>query len=1286
MPQRSVASNYTFEQQRTEINLLAADFWSQKATVDGASSTYLKHDGSNDFTGGTLAVPAAFTINSNSGAGTVTIAGNLQVDGTTTTVNSATMDVVDKNITIAKGSANDAAANGAGITVDSPSNASLNFIDSDDAWVSSIGLKATTFLKGPYGQFTGSGTPATGMGVEVNAPDSNTGQITSYDRTNSAYKDLRIKGSSVGVYTGTTNALIGTFNSTGLTLHGGAPASNPLLVTGNYDGSNPTVDIQTWQRIGGAVQAKMIYKDASTDMHFGTDTGHTFNLMTGGSDRIKIASNSAATSIGGVMAFNAMLTVQGDVSGSLLSLKAAENTNRFNVSGTDGNDVEVNLYDKDGTQRGILVGGATEFAIKAPNNASPLKFYTNDGSNTLERLCIRGSGVIASNNSTGAVLELTRTATNTSGLCGKLVFGNSDWDSSMASIQSYQDGANDNASLRFYTQASAAGGEQEALRITSGGDIKIPGGGYLDFYGSRSTYRHTGSYGEFKNPTGDFYCSVGNDYKFGNGDFSIEYLTIKKDTGYVGIGIDTPDKTGIQNNVSVLQIDSGDGAELILGNSTSQNVSVNHVGAIAFKNIDNSTGAAPHYCGIRSNCTDTSGNMNLKFYGGATAFEADTPHMLIDSVGRVGVGVNPTARFHVSSAYNETPVKIAGGAHNGYSSPLQVTAANGDMRLEVSADNGVQFTRGPVGGAEHIGNSPDMWQKIGIWKGASVDGAARCKITVMGTDTHDSNGNVAGETIIYLAFGANHVLKGYYYSTSGQYPGLAGVAWKYDDTDSSNKKVEIWVKYDSAYGMTQCYADCSTGLFEGANINSGDTNVPAGCTELESYFNIRTATGGTNYERLRIIADGRTGICTPDARFGQGNSASSNQMYQNTPKLGVEGSIVIGNLSPTDTDVRELAFYRRGNAAAGSQISTHKMGRIAWYGSSNDSSFPDKAWSLECTPNGADWTAGTSRRGYLSFVNHDGEHIRIKSNGGLFVENTLNSDAQLNVFKSSGDDANHARLRVGYDESNCWEVSRKRNSSNVIVDSNQSGSYVYHRTEGKDVAIITPSQVFATAKHASKVTAYSGINSGHWGEEAVKKFYASYYTGVNSATYHVARLISQTDWGFANLEIKVAKYQYQPTSDDLHTKQFTTYYGGHSSRISNYNQQSSGSGTGAWNVLNWRQDLGPGGSHQVHASANGGYYRDCYGSDIYVDLGVYTGIRLEFTVWANTGTYDRGNYATAQDFYPAAFGGQASQTDADNWNGPRGMWFDSAPNGTGQGTNYGLMNFSTGVVYGEAQI
>lgn len=49
---------------------------------------------------------------------TVVIRGNLQVDGTTTTVNSTTLTVDDINIVVASGAASASAANGAGLTVD----------------------------------------------------------------------------------------------------------------------------------------------------------------------------------------------------------------------------------------------------------------------------------------------------------------------------------------------------------------------------------------------------------------------------------------------------------------------------------------------------------------------------------------------------------------------------------------------------------------------------------------------------------------------------------------------------------------------------------------------------------------------------------------------------------------------------------------------------------------------------------------------------------------------------------------------------------------------------------------------------------------------------------------------------------------------------------------------------------------------------------------------------------------------------------------------------------------
>lgn len=92
------------------------------------------------YVAGTLSGDATMILDPAGGAtsGTVQIKGNLQVDGTTTTVNSATMTVADKNIEIAKGAANDAAADGAGITVDAGSDdKTWNWVNASDSWTSS---------------------------------------------------------------------------------------------------------------------------------------------------------------------------------------------------------------------------------------------------------------------------------------------------------------------------------------------------------------------------------------------------------------------------------------------------------------------------------------------------------------------------------------------------------------------------------------------------------------------------------------------------------------------------------------------------------------------------------------------------------------------------------------------------------------------------------------------------------------------------------------------------------------------------------------------------------------------------------------------------------------------------------------------------------------------------------------------------------------------------------------------------------------------------------------------
>ena len=395
MPQRNVATNFTFEQQRQEINLVAQDHWSFYSSQTTANATFLKVDGSNGFTGANLSVPNAFTINANSGNGTVTISGNLDVTGTTTTVSSANLEVTDKNILIAKGSTSDAQADGAGITIDSATDITFNFVDAKDALVSSIGLEAATSLKSNTlvvaglgsiggGHFTGNFTPTTGSGVEVFAPDANTGQVSSFNRGTSTWNPLRIKGASVPIYTGTSNALVGTFNSTGLTMESGktitgvlATAGQPNITSvGTLTGLTQTgqYNIGTFQNNDGINMGDSGYFQLRSDSR--PATGQAISIYsggtTGGSLKATILHNGGA-SFGGT---NITLNADGSaIFASYIKSDGQIRADRFKCgSNTDQDNI---LLNNDGSaafgdasnstnNNGVLVGG---------NNGS-LNIYT----------------------------------------------------------------------------------------------------------------------------------------------------------------------------------------------------------------------------------------------------------------------------------------------------------------------------------------------------------------------------------------------------------------------------------------------------------------------------------------------------------------------------------------------------------------------------------------------------------------------------------------------------------------------------------------------------------------------------------------------------------------------------------------------------------------------------------------------------------------------------------------------------------------------------------------------
>ena len=78
--------------------------------------------------------------------GQVTIGGDLIINGTTTTINSVTLTVDDKNIELGSiASPTDVTADGGGITLKGSTDKTFNYVNSTGLWTANIGVAATSF-------------------------------------------------------------------------------------------------------------------------------------------------------------------------------------------------------------------------------------------------------------------------------------------------------------------------------------------------------------------------------------------------------------------------------------------------------------------------------------------------------------------------------------------------------------------------------------------------------------------------------------------------------------------------------------------------------------------------------------------------------------------------------------------------------------------------------------------------------------------------------------------------------------------------------------------------------------------------------------------------------------------------------------------------------------------------------------------------------------------------------------------------------------------------------------
>ena len=288
-----------------------------------------------------------------------------------------------------------------------------------------------------------------------------------------------------------TNPLIGIgTNDPKRPLQIGATGSFPISFNGNY----PDIHFNTYYESGWRVHTA----------GFGAKT--TFNGATGAFG----FSNVASTQVAGAN-FTPLERLTILANGNVgISTNAPTATLHVNTQiGANGGgsasvdyplvisqeDVGNTINQADGAGVGILFKNATNSTAAVgsaiasmrasasdDNTSCELAFLVSDNDSTLDevvRIDVNGQvgiGTISPisklhvDDSSGAVISLSRTASNTSGMMGTIRFGNLNWDSNLVEIVAVQDSANDAAYLDFMTQNSGAATATH-LRINRYGTI-----------------------------------------------------------------------------------------------------------------------------------------------------------------------------------------------------------------------------------------------------------------------------------------------------------------------------------------------------------------------------------------------------------------------------------------------------------------------------------------------------------------------------------------------------------------------------------------------------------------------------------------------------------------------------------------------------------------------------------------------------------------------------------------------------------------------------------------------
>lgn len=311
-------------------------------------------------------------------ASTIVVAGNLQVDGTTTTVNSQTLEVADKNIVVNHGG-NTAGATASGINIEGDSAAIVGYFRSASD-------NGNLEFKAPTGSV---------LTLDVNAnttivlSSASTAQVLRYNGTNFVNASLSLDDLSDAVIT--------------------APSNNQFL---RYDGTNwinQTVSVGTGDVTGPG---------SATDnaaVRFDGTTGKLVKNSTVTIDNSGNINGSSLTVTGNVVtptvttASNANLVLDPNGTGAIEIGATLITTSNGNLS-LDPNGTGRVILDgltypsADGTNGQVLTtngSGVVSFTTVASGGGDPIDKYFNSANNSVDRLALSGTTLTDSYQYTG---------------------------------------------------------------------------------------------------------------------------------------------------------------------------------------------------------------------------------------------------------------------------------------------------------------------------------------------------------------------------------------------------------------------------------------------------------------------------------------------------------------------------------------------------------------------------------------------------------------------------------------------------------------------------------------------------------------------------------------------------------------------------------------------------------------------------------------------------------------------------------------------------------------------